>query len=153
VGANAEAIFKKAEDAAKKRRAQFSSAGDLLGGLSSVHGSFVLGEIALKGIAYFGIPDNADNLEYYFVKDYLNARNFMSGVQFYQFGKGDGPLCYKRMTDPLAGTFYICLYNDNVRDAIDVHIRISALTVTENWQTKQVRKFSVKSHQEPYLKN
>jgi len=62
-------------------------------------------------------------------------------------------LSSRKMTEPHAGTFYICLMNDNSVDAIQVHIRISAVIVKENWDTRQVKKYNVKTSEEPYLKN
>lgn len=69
------------------------------------------------------------------------------------FEKGNGPLCSKRMTNPLKGTIYICMLNDNIREGIDVHIRMSAVTIKEKWGIRQVKKFTTRSWDEPFLKN
>jgi hypothetical protein len=155
VGEDAEAIFQEAEDKANKSRTKLKAASKLSIGLSSFDptGSAVLASLALNGLAEFGVPDKADNIQYWFATDYDNAQLFMNGNQFLQFEKGNGPLSYKRMDFPKTGTFYICLFNDNIRDGIDVHIRISAVKITENWGKRTVEKFQVKTWKEPYLKN
>lgn len=155
VDEDAEAIFRQAEEKAQKTKSQFNAASSLTSKLAKVDptGSAALASIALKGIAEFGVPDNADNIQYWFVNDYQNAQLFMNGNQFMMLDKGNGPLCYKKMTSPRKGSAYICLLNDNIRDGIDVHIRVSAVTVEENWGIRQIQKYKVNSWQEPYLKN
>ena len=113
----------------------------------------MLASVALNGLAELGVPDKADNVQYWFATDYDNGQLFMQGQSFYQFEKGNGPLSYKRMESPKTGTFYICLLNDNLMEGIDVHIRISTVTVSENWGKRPVRKFKVKIWEEPYLRN
>ncbi len=154
VGEDAEAVFQQAEEKAIKRRGQLQAGAKLAEGLASVDptGSFVLASVALNGLAELGVPDKADNIQYWFAADYDNAQLFIQGQSFYQFEKGNGPLSYKRMESPKTGTFYICLLNDNLMEGLDVHIRISAVTVRENWGKRPVRKYRVKTWKVPYLK-
>lgn len=155
VGEDAEAVFRNAEKKAQQSKEQMNAVSSITEGLASFDpsGSMALASLLLKGYAEFGFPNQADNIQYWFANDYQNAHAFMSGVQFYQFENGNGPLATKRMTSPLKGSFYICLKNDNFREGIDVHIRISALTVKENWGDRQVQKYRINTRQEPYLKN
>lgn len=155
VGEDAEAIFQEAEEKAIKRKGQLQAGAQLARGLASGDptGSLVLASVALSGLAELGVPDKADNVQYWLATDYDNAQLFMLDQSFYQFEKGNGPLSYKRMESPKTGTFYICLLNDNLMEGIDVHIRISAVTVRENWGKRPVRKFKVKTWEEPYLRN
>lgn len=154
VGKDSESVFKEAENRAKKKREQLKSVSKLSKTLTSFDptGSAALASLALNGIAEFGVPDKADNIQYWFATDYDNAKLFMNNLTFYQFEKGNGPLSYKRMEFPKLGTFYICLLNDNLMEGIDVHIRISAVTVTENWGKRTVEKFAINTWKEPYLK-
>ena len=155
VGEDAEAVFQEAEETAIKKKGQLHAGAKLTRSLASGDptGSLLLAGLALNGLAELGVPDKADNVQYWFATDYDNAQLFMQGQSFYQFEKGNGPLSYKRMESPKTGTFYICLLNDNLMEGIDVHIRISAVVVKENWGKMPVRKYSVKTWQEPYLKN
>ncbi|UII33909.1 hypothetical protein LVD17_08785 [Fulvivirga ulvae] len=155
VGEDSEAIFQQAEEKAIKRKSQLKAATDITQSLASFDGSgsSALALLALKGYAEFGIPAKANNIQYWFVSNHENVENFMQGNQFFQFEMGNGPLSYKRMENPKAGTFYICLLNDNLMEGIDVHIRVSAVTIKENWQKRNVEKYRVNSWKEPYLKN
>jgi len=154
VGNNAESVFKDAEEKAKKKVAQLNTASSVASKLAVIDptGSAALASLALKGYAEFGVTDNADNVKYWFVNDYANAQLFMAESGFYAFDKGNGPLIAKRMTTPLKGTFYLCLENDNFKDLINVHIRMSAVVLTEKWGVRKVERFKVKTWKEPYLK-
>ncbi|ELR68390.1 hypothetical protein C900_00422 [Fulvivirga imtechensis AK7] len=154
VGEDAETIFSEAEEKAVKRKQQLKASSKLMNALAGLDftGSTALASLALDGFAEFGAPNKADNIQYWFIPDYDNSQLFMNGNDFYQFDKGNGPLVYKRMEQPNSGTFYIGLFNDNVTEGIDVHIRISAVTVTENWGKQPVQRYNVKIWKEPYLK-
>ncbi len=154
VGKSSEAIFQQAEQKAKKQKGMFNTASTLVDNFATIDptGSVALASIALKGWAEFGVNDRADNIQYWFT-DYNNASLFLQDIQYSYFEGGNGPLSYKRMARPLVGDFYICMRNDNMIDGIDVHIRISAVTVKERWENRQVRKSKVNSWVELYLKN
>jgi hypothetical protein len=47
-----------------------------------------------------------------------------------------------------SGKVYPGLYNDNVRDAIEVTVNVTAIIVTEVWNTKPGQKMNVTSRQE-----
>lgn len=51
----------------------------------------------------------------------------------------------QKMTAPLKDTFYVILYNDNIRDVIIVNIRMTAVVVKEQWGTRPVQKYTVAS--------
>ncbi len=155
VGESAEAIFNQAEEKAAKTKAQLNAASNITSKLALIDpsGSAAMATLALKGISYFGVPDKADIIKYWFVNDYQNVQLFLAKQEFTMISKGEGPLISSRMTSPAKGKFYICLKNENWADRIDVHIRISAVTVKENWGTRQIQKYNVKTWQEPYLIN
>ena len=77
----------------------------------------------------------------------------MAGYEFRIYDKGNGPLVYKRMEVLPAEAIYFCLLNDNLMEGIDVHIRVSAVTITENWGKRPVEQYTVNTWKEPYLKN
>jgi hypothetical protein len=153
VGKDAEECFRKAEEKAVQTRSTLKAASSLASGLAKIDpsGSAAMAALALKGIAYFGVPSLADNIQYWFATDYQNAQLFMAGAQFYQYEKGNGPLCYRNMNAPLQGTFYLCLLNDNLMDGIDVYIRMTAVTVMEQWAVRPVRKYTLASREEPII--
>lgn len=153
VGQDSEECFRKAEEKAKQTRANLNAASNLANGLAKVDptGSAAMAALALKGISYFAVDELADNIRYTFT-DRPNTELFLAGSQMQgAYDHGNGPLSYKKMTSPLAGPIYLCLLNDNIREGIDVHIRVSAVTVKENWGIRQVQYYSVSPRQEPYL--
>ena len=150
VGEDSEEVFRNAERKAQATR-------DKLKGVSKLasldpSGSLTMASLALNGIAEFATPDKADNIQYW-LTDYENAQLFMAGYEFRIYDKGNGPLVYKRMELHPAEAIYFCLLNDNLMEGIDVHMRIAAVTITENWGKRPVEKYTVHTWKEPYLKN
>ena len=150
VGEDSEEVFRNADRKARATR-------DKLKGVSKLasldpSGSLTMASLALNGIAEFAIPDGADNIQYW-LTDYENAQLFMAGYEFRIYDKGNGPLVYKRMEVLPAEAIYFCLLNDNLMEGIDVHMRIAAVTITENWGKRPVEQYTVHTWKEPYLKN
>ena len=154
VGKDSEEVFLNAEKKAKKTRGKLTSVSKLGQSLATLDlsGSLTMASLALNGIAEFAIPDKADNIQYW-ITDYENARLFMTGYDFRLYDKGNGPLVYKRMSTLPEGPIYFCLLNDNLMEGIDVHMRVAAITVTENWGKRSVERYTVRTWKEPYLKN
>ncbi len=107
--------------------------------------------LALTGISLFGVSGKGDNVQYWFVDSHDNVKLFMANQTFYQFEKGNSAISYKRMQNHLSGKYYLCLYNDNIMDPIDVYISISAITTKENWGVRTVKKYTVKTYNMPYI--
>jgi hypothetical protein len=152
VGKDSEEVFAKAEAKAKQSKAQLQAGAKLANGLSKLDptGSMVMASIAMQGMATFGVANLADNIQYW-VTDQPNAQLFMAGQPFNTYQQGNGPLCYGQMKAPLAGMVYLCLLNDNIREGIDVNIRVSAVTVKEQWGIRTVKKYRVATRQQPFL--
>lgn len=139
----------------QKTKAQLQAGAKLANGFSKFDpsGSLLMASIAMQGLATFGVSDLADNIQYW-ITDQQNAGLFMAGQAFNIYYKGNGPLCYRQMkppTAPLAGMIYLCLLNDNQWTGIDVHIRMGAVVVSEQWGQRTVRKYKVNTSQQPYL--
>lgn len=152
VGNSSEEIFREAEEKAERQRRQLNGAASLICKATMYNGYAVMAGLALNGIAELGIPKNADNIQYHFATDARNAQLFLTNEEFSSFEQGNGPLSYKRMMQPLLGTFYICLLNDNILYGIDVHVKVAAVTVQEIWGVREVKKFSKVGGREAYLK-
>jgi len=152
VGNSSEEIFREAEEKAERQRRQLNGAASLICKATLYNGYAVMAGLALNGIAEFGIPKNADNIQYHFAPDARNAQLFLTNEEFSSFEQGNGPLSFKRMVQPRSGTFYVCLLNDNILYGIDVHVKVAAVTVQEVWGVREVRKFSKVGGREAYLK-
>ncbi|MFN3404355.1 MAG: hypothetical protein ACK40G_09705 [Cytophagaceae bacterium] len=153
VGENSEVIFRQAEEKARRRREDLKN---IAAGMSRIFyadpsASLALGILALYGIAEFGVPDRADNVQYYFVKDEQAALSFVNKSNFFSYEKGDGPLSGKRIEGKTSGKQFLCLQNDNYLEAIDVHLRIAAVTVTETKGERLVKSYTLKEKKVPYI--
>jgi hypothetical protein len=100
--------------------------------------------LAIDGVSYFSPPPIDDNVLYYFLPDYSNAQSFMAGGQFLQYKQGDVVVDHGRMTSPLQpAKYHIALYNDNIQEGINVNIKIIAVTVTQIYAMRDVKKYNV----------
>jgi hypothetical protein len=111
-----------------------------------------LAALALNGASYLVSIQTGENVKYWFV-DGTNQSLFNSGQQFMYFKNGNVINDFSRMTSPLSGQYFLCLYNDNNLQAIDVTIKITAVCINEQWGTRSVRKMNVTTFKVPYLKN
>jgi hypothetical protein len=120
---------------------------------SSIPGYGAMAALALTGINYFTKVQGADNVKYYFITDWNSVLLFNSNKPFYQYKQGDVINDASKMIKPLSGKLYLGLYNDNISTAIEVVIKITAITINQKWETKNVMERNITSRQELYLKN
>lgn len=120
---------------------------------ATIPGYGTMAALALTGINYFSKVQGADNVKYFFITNGDNVILFNSNQQFYQYKQGDVVNDASKMTKPLDGKVYLGLLNDNISTAIEVIIKISAITVNQVWETRIVQKSNITSRQELYLKN
>lgn len=111
-----------------------------------------LAALALGGASYITQLSAGEDIDYYIV-DSDNVNLFLSGYQFYYIKKGKVINDFSQMTSNLKGTYHFCLSNDNAITGVSVTVKVTAVTVTENWGTRSVEKIHIAERQEPYLKN
>lgn len=116
--------------------------------VSKIPGYGVLAALALHGINYFLATQGRDNVKYWFITDWDNVLLFRSNRPFRQYKQGDVINDAYQMQGPRSGKVYLGLYNDNMRDAIEVTIKVTAIVVNEVWKTKPIQKMNVTSRQE-----
>lgn len=121
--------------------------------LLRIPGYGILGALALNGISYFNKVQGEDNVKYWFLADWNSVEAFNASKEFYQYKQGDVVNDAARMTAPRNGKVYLGLLNDNIMDPIEVMVKVNALTVTQVYATRPVKKYNVTSRKEPYLKN
>ncbi len=109
--------------------------------------------LALTGISYISKSQSEDNVKYWFLNDINDTYLFKQNQAFMQYKKGDVVSEACQMKYPLKGKVYLAVKNDNIRDAIVLTIRCTAVVVKEIWDVRQVRKFTIKTRKEPVLKN
>ena len=115
--------------------------------VSRIPGYGVLAALALNGINYFLATQGRDNVKYWFITDWDNVLLFKNNRPFRQYKQGDVINDAHQMQAPQSGKVYLGLYNDNIRDAIEVTVKVTAIVVTEVWNTKPVQKMNVTSRQ------
>lgn len=116
--------------------------------VSNMPGYGVLAALALYGKNYFLKTQGLDNVKYWFITDLDNVHLFKTNRTFKQYKKGDVINDADQMQTPRSGKIYLGLYNDNLKDAIDVTVKVTAIVVTERWKTKPVQQMNVTSRQE-----
>jgi hypothetical protein len=120
--------------------------------ISSAPGYGVLGALALTGFSYFNTVQGEDNVKYWFI-DGNAAALFRSGQTFSTYKSGDVLSEASQMRYPLTGKIYLALSNDNTFDPIKVTLKVAAVTVNQQWETRTVQKMDIKTRQEAYLQN
>lgn len=120
--------------------------------ISAIPGYGPLAALALGNTSYISQIQNGEDIDYY-ILDGTNTNLYQAGQPFYYIKRGKVLNESARMTTNLRGTYYFCLLNDNAVTGVTVVVKITAITVTENWGTRPVEKMNIISRQEPYLKN
>lgn len=116
--------------------------------VSNMAGYGALAALALYGKNYFLKTQGLDNVKYWFITDLDNVHLFKTNRTFKQYKKGDVINDADQMQTPRSGKIYLGLYNDNLKDAIDVTVKVTAIVVTERWKTKPVQQMNVTSRKE-----
>ncbi len=134
-----------------RARSQFLNSA--AGVASKIPGYGSMAALALYGINYFSKVGGEDNVKYYFITDWDNVTAFKANQTFLQYKQGDVVNDASQMKSHLSGKVYLGLLNDNIAEPIDVMVKVTAITVTQQWGMKTVQKMNVSSRDEPYLKN
>lgn len=135
-------------DAAREKLMESASAAAL-----KIPGYGPLAALAIQGINVFSKAGAGDNVKYFFIPDWPNVQAFQSGQSFLQFKQGDVLNDAAQMKLPLSGKVYLALINDNIMDAIEVQIKVTAVDIQETWATRQVQRMNITEQRIPYLKN
>ncbi|MBK9391878.1 MAG: hypothetical protein IPN68_17415 [Bacteroidetes bacterium] len=139
---------KEAYDAARTKFLNSASAS-----VSTIPGYGTMAALALSGINYFTKAQGDDNVKYWFIRDWENVQAWKTGEAFYHYKQGDVINDASQMKSPGIGKVYLGLLNDNVIDPIDVVVKVTAITIVQQWDSRIVNKMNVTLHQVAYLKN
>lgn len=107
--------------------------------------------IALAAYGYSAINQlyGSDNVKYWIVDSWEQAKAFRDGKYFYWIKQGDVVADSYRMNGPLAGKVYVCLKNDNLVHSIEVHFSATALTVKFHEEEVTAKTFYVQERMVP----
>ena len=120
--------------------------------VTSIPGYGPLAALALNGMSFLTAAQTGENVQYWFVTN-PNQNLFQAGEQYSYIKTGNVINDFSRMTTPLEGQYFLCLYNDNNIQAIDVVVKITAICVNAQWGIRDVKKMNVTSEEVPFLKN
>lgn len=109
-----------------------------------------LAALALGGISYLTKLQRGEDIEYYIVENGQQSR-FLAGYQPYYLKKGKVINDFSQMPKR-SGMIHFCLKNDNAITGVSVMVCVSAITIKENWEIREVEKFSVSQRKEAFLK-
>jgi hypothetical protein len=126
---------------------------DAASALSAIPQYGPLAALAMYGINTFSKAHGDDNVQYWFITDWENVTAFNNGQQFYQYKQGNVISEASPMKEPLKGKVYIGLLNDNIMDAIEVNVKVTAIQIHQTWSTRTINRMIVSSNQVAYLKN
>jgi hypothetical protein len=109
--------------------------------------------LALTGVSYFNKTQGEDNVKYWFLSDANSVTLFNSNQQFYQYKMGDviNEASQMKPPMPITGKIYLALANDNTVDPIIVTIKVTAIQVIQQWETRTIQVMKIMSREEPYL--
>lgn len=98
--------------------------------IGSLTGYGALASLATTGISMFNETSVGDNVNYRFI----TLQNGIENV----FNFGNGTSSFGRNTELLQGGFTIELYNDNIREGIDVNLKVVVAQISKKWKDKEV---------------
>lgn len=120
---------------------------------SSIPGYGMMGALALFGYNAFVKAQGGDNVKYWFITNWESVLSFQKGGSFYQYKQGDVINDAAQMSSPKGGRVFLGLLNDNMVDAIEVNVKVSAVIVKKQLAKRIVQDITINKSEEAYLKN
>lgn len=126
--------------------------------MSSIGSNFVGGINPLAGVLLGVLPsltksNTGENVHYYVIADYDNAVKFMSGQQFLQLKNADVVNDYGIMRGLTNQKLYIGMYNDNATREIEVNVKITAMLVKNQYQTRTDKVPVITNKRKPFIED
>lgn len=110
-----------------------------------------LAALALGGMSYLAQLQKGEDIDFYIVDEY-NKSLYNGGLAFKYYKKGKVINDYSKMP-AMKGMHHVCLSNDNAITGVNVTVKITAITVAEEWGKRDVQKMTVAERDEAYLKD
>lgn len=143
-------VDQEGQDAYARAVRSFASSASPL--VSRLPGYGPLIALALNGVSFFTQLQKGEDIDYYICTG-NNASLFLNGDPFYSIKKGKVLNDFSQMTTPLSGMYHFCFYNDNAVTGVTVTVKILAVSVTETWGKRPVRKYNITSQKVPCIQN
>lgn len=103
-----------------------------------------LGALAIGAVSDLMIPTIGEDVSYS-ITDIANRDLFMANLQYKMFDIGKGFAGYRKFTDKnlCQGTYFVCLFNDNVFQGIDATVKVIAIVETKTYEDKEYDRMKV----------
>src|SRR5258706_667425 len=109
---------------------------------SSISGYGMMAALALNAVSFFSQTSAGENVHYWFTNSsQVTLKN------------GDVVSDHGRMTDQSSGKNYLILVNDKNFQAIDVMVKITAVSVSQVWESRPAQKMSITTRKVPVSSN
>ncbi|HTB05765.1 MAG TPA: hypothetical protein VK806_02345 [Bacteroidia bacterium] len=103
-----------------------------------------IGAFILSGVNYVAKLQSGESVSYTLVQGDQNRNLFLSNQGGYQeYKSGDVINDLEKMSTNISSPAYFCFRNNNKVTAIHITLRITAITVNQQWETKPVKKMSI----------
>jgi len=119
---------------------------------AKIPGYGTMASLALNGVSYFTQLTSGDAVDFYIVDD-ANANTFRTSGQVssaYKYGT-QVVNSFAKMTSPVSGSYSVCLRNQNIMTPMDVTVKITAITITQQWGTRQIKKMNIVTKNLPVI--
>jgi len=97
-----------------------------------------LGALAIGLVTELITPKLGKDVSYSIAIDEINKNLFLAGQSYRIYDKGKGVAGYKKFNSPelSQGMYFVCLYNDNYFQGIDVTVKMVAILETNEYEDK-----------------
>lgn len=120
---------------------------------SKFSGYGTMAALALYGINTFTQAQGGDNVKFFLFNDKANLQLFKDKKSFSSIKQGDVLSDAAQMKNPLKGSLSFILINDNLLEPIDVIVKITAVTITQEWGIRPLIELKDNGKKLPYLQN
>ncbi len=112
-----------------------------------------LAAFVLYGAACFSTLQSKESVNYALVEGEQNRNQFYHDQAYNAYKSGNVACDPEKMTFIPQGNLYFCFRNTNLITAITVTLRIMAVTVNQEWGTRQVKKMNIVTKNLPFNAN
>lgn len=110
-----------------------------------------MGLLALNGVSLFNAVQGADNVHYWFLSDWNSVLLLQAGQPFTQYKQGNVVNDASQMRYvPNDYKVYLGLMNDNLIEPIEVLVKVNAVVVNSEWNTRPVNRMKISTNKLPF---
>jgi hypothetical protein len=97
--------------------------------------------------------NTGENVKYYIITDYENTMKFMAGQQFLQLKNADVITDYGIIKGRVNQKLYIGMFNDNTMREITVNVKVTAMVVKNQYETRTDKVPVITNKRRPFIED